>query len=287
MQIFSPLKKEATQFVKTFLQENPNLMKKYVDTSITVLSFLLVPLDVFLRHLLIVQGLDPNEIPGRREAQQLQDDMTSFLYKIHDKEYDTDFDLSWAMKRFEETRKVLQDRELTEKQFKEFTDISNLDCVDVAKKNSFSRVESETTVPELFVIEANSDIIPSMQGLQVATATCITEEDLDNPSIDNDVKATKGVKTEKKKLNRTTSLTSKKQIQEKVMKATTIVNDMVACGLCESNSEAIQNQVNEILKFNDEAYESLKRLVRRHDILPKDVPAKTTRQISKRKVAKK
>ena len=168
MQIFSPLKKEATQFVKTFLQENPNLMKKYVDTSITVLSFLLVPLDVFLRHLLIVQGLDPNEIPGRRAAQQLRDDMTSLLYKIHDKEYDTDFDLSWAMKRFEETRKVLQDRKLTEKQFKEFTDISNLDCVDVDKKNSFSRVESETTVPELFVVEANPDIIPAMEGLQIA-----------------------------------------------------------------------------------------------------------------------
>lgn len=326
MQFLRPLRQETSRFVKTFFQENPNLMKRYVNTGLTVLGLLLSPVDAFMRHLLTVQGLDPNTQPGLRAQQELQRSMDSLFHRVHEKEYESDFDLNWAMKRFAETRKILEGRPINEKQFKEFTDISKLDCNDV--------VVPEVLVPELFVVAANPDIVPAMQAT-LAPAVTVAGDDLDNPrlsrdrkkvelkkysdlqetevggsaidslrkaledislALDNDVKTT-GVKTAKnKKLNRSIPLKSsfKKQIQEKHMRATSLANDMVARGLLENNPKAIQEQIQEILNWGDESFDALKRVVQRHDILPKDLPtiitnewpAKTTRSISKRKAKK-
>lgn len=174
MQFLRPLRQETSRFVKTFFQENPSLMKKYVNTGLTVLSYLLSPVDVFMKHLLVVQGLDPNTQPGLKLQQELQRSMDSLFNRVHEKEYKTDFDSSWAMKRFAETRKLLQGRPINEKQFKEFTDISKLDCNDV--------VVPEILVPELFVVEANPDIVPAMQGT-LASAVTVAGDDLDNPCL--------------------------------------------------------------------------------------------------------
>jgi len=367
MQFFKPLRQEVSRFTKTFFQENPNLMKKYVNTGLTVLSLFLAPVDAFLKHLLVVQDLDPNEIPGRRDAEQLQAAMCSLFQNLHDKEYESDFDLSWAMKRFVETRKLLQDRKITEKQFKEFTDISRLDCGE--SEGSFVRTVSTDNpgieVDGPFVVEADADVLTHSLINQEAPVSVKRElplivyedENVDNPRTDRDrqkdvlkkyadllrkeapdngrpadlfapvpmngeVKieevgtdaiaglrsaletiskslelntTTKGVKTAKnKKLNRTARFPNKKQMQEKIRKATALANEMVARGLCNSDQKAIDIQVSEILKWGDESFESLEKVVKRHDILLKDVPvmitnewpAKTTRSLPKRKAKK-
>ena len=67
MQILQP----SFKLLKTFLTDNPELTQKYVDNSVTAISHLLGPLNVFMRHLLVVQGLDPDSNPGERAAREL------------------------------------------------------------------------------------------------------------------------------------------------------------------------------------------------------------------------
>ena len=121
MQILQP----SFKLLKTFLTDNPELTKKYVDSSVTAISHLLGPLNLFMRHLLVVQGLGPDSNPGERAAKQLQQAMSQ-AFTAHQKSYDDDYDFSWVQKRFDETRNHLKDLQLTKERYLDLTNLAKL-----------------------------------------------------------------------------------------------------------------------------------------------------------------
>jgi len=50
----------------------------------------------------------------------------------------------------------------------------------------------------------------------------------------------------------------------KMARAYELAYDMVDRGLCHNDRQAVSSQVDEIMKFNDESFESLKRVVAKH-----------------------
>ena len=53
----------------------------------------------------------------------------------------------------------------------------------------------------------------------------------------------------------------------KIARSYELAYDMIDRGLCPSDRDAISSQVDEIMKFNDESFESLKRVVAKHNII--------------------
>ena len=109
------------KYIKDFMFTKPELLKKYVDTSLLALNYLLIPVSAFTKHLLELQGLDPNTVPGQRELKALQ----AAFDKYHDDEYDTDYDASWVQKKFAKVREAGRWGDLTQETFVDLTDISN------------------------------------------------------------------------------------------------------------------------------------------------------------------
>ena len=157
MQILQP----SFKLLKTFLTDNPELTQKYVDNSVTAISHLLGPLNVFMRHLLVVQGLDPDSNPGERAARELQQAMSQ-AFTAHQKSYDDDYDFSWVQKRFDETRSHLKDLKLTKERYLDLTDLSKLpDDRDEGGDLTLSRVANTApyevgTSPQVTAAEVNN-----------------------------------------------------------------------------------------------------------------------------------
>ncbi len=322
MQFLKPFQEETSKLAKTFLNHNPELMKRYVGTSIHAISYVLVPLNAFMKHLILVQDLDPNvDVEERRRQRDLQE-MNSLFDKVHENEYEDDYDMSWALKRFEETRSRLKELRLTKEKFMDITNLTRVDCgvamapvaqiqanpsdiemdgAFMAQSDEFGRLVeasveddanefAKTLVREhkeeeaqkervtrdarrkqvlkdlqdkLFKetvnspIDAFADLRKALEG--VAKAVGVSEEKKEKKS---------GVKTEKKKLNKAPRIvTQSEKKTAKAERALELANRMVKCGLSSSEPEAIARQVSEILKFNDEGFEALKRVVERHAAL--------------------
>lgn len=120
------LQKETNRLIKSFLDENPDLLSKYVDGSLAAISAVLFPINVFMKHLLTVQGLDPDAVPGEKQRLLLEDALSNFFLKSHEEDFDPDYDLSWVEKKFQETRGKLGQLGLTKEKFKDLTDLSRL-----------------------------------------------------------------------------------------------------------------------------------------------------------------
>lgn len=112
-----------TKFVKTFLQKNPDLMQSYIDWGTVLVGSALNPLGAILLHLLDVQGLDPNT----SSIQKYQRELEEALGAVNDsKDFDTDYDLSWVTKKWQETNRGLKDFRLTQQKFRELTDLNDI-----------------------------------------------------------------------------------------------------------------------------------------------------------------
>src|SRR6185369_2661187 len=118
--------RESDRLLKSFLNDNPDLLKKYVDGGVVAVGAVLGPINSFMRHLLTVQGLDPDTTPGEKQRALVQEALTNFFEKVHDKAFDEDYDLSWVRQRFEDTRKNLKQLNLTQDRFMELTDLSKI-----------------------------------------------------------------------------------------------------------------------------------------------------------------
>jgi hypothetical protein len=115
-------------FLKRYFQNNPEQLKNYVGLGLRAVSLATSPLSVVLKHLIQIQGMDPNTEPGRRVREQFQQALNNTFQKFHDHEYDTDFDFSWLSKKFEEARNSNGQFpfDLSKDEFKELTDVSSL-----------------------------------------------------------------------------------------------------------------------------------------------------------------
>lgn len=112
--------------MQNYLNNNPVLLRRYVNIGVNIIGAALSPLNVFMRHLLVVQNINPDSIPGEKVRKELSEAMsTAFEFK-HPKEYDDDFNMDWLQKKFEETRNQLTGLQLTKEKFSELTDLDNL-----------------------------------------------------------------------------------------------------------------------------------------------------------------
>lgn len=117
-----------TKLVKTFLQKNPDLMQSYIDWGTILVGSALNPLGAILLHLIELQGLDPNTSSIQKYCRELEEALAA----VNDpKDFDSDYDLSWVTKKWQETNRGLKDFTLTQQKFRELTDLS-----DVADKPS-------------------------------------------------------------------------------------------------------------------------------------------------------
>jgi hypothetical protein len=120
------VQKETDRLLKDFLNDNPDLLQRYVDGGVTAVGLILTPLNAFMRHLLVVRGLDPDTEPGERQRRELHEAVGSLFNVTHEKDFDEDYDFSWVHKKFEEARKSLGHLSLTKDRFKQLTDLDKL-----------------------------------------------------------------------------------------------------------------------------------------------------------------
>lgn len=123
------VQKETDRLLKEFLNDNPDLLQKYVSGGVTAVGVILTPLNAFMRHLLIIKGLDPDQEPGERQRKELLEAVGSLFDVSHEKDFDDDYDFSWVHKKFEEARKHLGHLGLTKDRFKALTDLDKLPSI--------------------------------------------------------------------------------------------------------------------------------------------------------------
>lgn len=281
--------KETSRLLKDFLNDNPDLLEKYVDTGVTVAGAILVPLNAFMRHLLVVKGLDPDTTPGERQRLELLQAVGSMFDENHSKDFDDDYDFSWVHKKFEEARGHLKD--LTKDKFLELTDLSKLPSIGPGRypttdeEQDFYREQPSTRLPEKEVILEENPIEALRNSLKDIIGEVASEAA--KKVVKEAVK--KGVRVGKKKVNkgkgtkvnrvpatleeRSTHVNKKNALHESIRakynRAKELTDEMVARGLCSDNKEAVQAQLQEILLMGDDAIESLDRVVKGHS-LPTD-----------------
>lgn len=125
----------------------PELMQKYVSTSVTALKYVLVPIKGFVKHLITIQGLDPDNSPRTRDLEDLRE----LLNTVHEEEYDSEYDVSWVQKKFSNVNSKYGD--LTEETFVDITDISRFD--DTSEPLTIDSAEVNQIAPECAKHEIN------------------------------------------------------------------------------------------------------------------------------------
>lgn len=148
------VQKESNRLLKEFLNDNPDLLQKYVDGGVAVAGAILVPLNAFMRHLLVVKGLDPDTNPGEKQRLELLQAVGSMFDVNHEKDFDEDYDFSWVHKKFEEARKNLAHLGLTKDRFKSLTDLDKLPNIGygryptVEEEQEFFTKQPSTRLPD-------------------------------------------------------------------------------------------------------------------------------------------
>lgn len=276
------VQKESSRLLKDFLNDNPDLLQKYVDGGVAVAGAILVPLNAFMRHLLVVKGLDPDTAPGERQRLELLEAVGSMFDENHSKDFDDDYDFSWVHKKFEEARSHLKD--LTKDKFLELTDLSKLPSIGpgryptVQEEQEYFAEQPSNRLPEKEVVLEENPIEALRSSLKNIIGEVASEAA--KKVVKEAVK--KGVRVGKKKVNKGKGTrvnrvpatveerlthtnkrnTLKESLRAKYNRAQELTNEMVARGLCSDNKEAIQAQLQEILLMSDDVVESLDRVVK-------------------------
>lgn len=292
------VQKESSRLLKDFLNDNPDLLQKYVDGGVAVAGAILVPLNAFVRHLLVVKGLDPDTEPGERQRRELLEAVGSMFENNHGKDFDDDYDFSWVHKKFEETRSHL--KELTKDKFMELTDLSKLPNLGpgryptIDEEQEFYAEKPSTRLPEKEVIVEENPIEALRNSLKDIIGE-VAVEGAKKVAKEVAIKAAtevikKGVKVGKKKVNKgkgtrvnrvpatveeqMTHVNKKNTLREKlrakVARATELTKEMEKRGFIQEGDEAFQAQLQEILLMDDDTIESLDRVIKKHDKLPTD-----------------
>src|SRR5271170_3613022 len=131
---------------KNLLQKDPALLKKYVSVGLTLVDSAISPLDSFLKHLLQVQDLDPNTVPGERQRRALEEALMQSFNRLDDADFDEDYDFTWVDSKFQRTRQKLDHLNLTKKKFKNMTDVGDWQP-NPLNANIASKYDSHTVTP--------------------------------------------------------------------------------------------------------------------------------------------
>jgi hypothetical protein len=146
----------------TLLKNNPAALSRYVKVSTALIDRIVSPLNKFMAHLLVVQGIDPNTQPGQASRQALVDALNG----VDDsEEFDKDLDSSWFNKQFDRARGKLSHLNTSKEFFRKATDLNNVSdkptplqvainqAVEIQKSAAQSEQESKT----LFYTVADQD----------------------------------------------------------------------------------------------------------------------------------
>lgn len=205
--------KETDRLLKDFLSNNPELLRKYVDGSLAAVTAILSPINGFMRHLLVVQGLDPDAVPGEKQRNLLHEALTNFFSQKHEEDFDSDYDLSWVQQKFEGTRKKLGQLGFTKEQFVGLTDLSNLGmkpsspvAIDSGMDElaEFNQIAPETPKREIPLVakEQERENLTEIGGDAIQALREAMQNVEKNLAVS---KKKKGIKVTKKKMNKVTS----------------------------------------------------------------------------------
>lgn len=113
--------------INTFLKKHPKLLFNYVSFNLKAVELILNPLSAVMKHCLIIQGLDPNTVPGVKQFKEFEADLNRAFDIMQMKDYDDDYNPNfWQHKSFNKTKVVLKDLNLTQESFNRLTDLSKL-----------------------------------------------------------------------------------------------------------------------------------------------------------------
>ena len=127
--------------LKSYLQSHPQLLVKYISIGTKSVNFTLYYLNKVMRHLLVLQNIDPNYQPGEKFRQAL----SKSIDKINKNDFDDDYDFSWTRKYFEKVREQMSHLSLTKQQYLNATNLSMLDSTNVAETE---KKEFKVTAPK-------------------------------------------------------------------------------------------------------------------------------------------
>lgn len=126
-----------TNLFKSFVQENPDRVKKFSQLGLSVVGITVLSLDVIMRKILILQNLDPDIDPAFVEKENLNKSFESIFSSGLNSAYSANsekYDYNWVQNKFKEIREKLNQSNLTEKQLNDLTDVSKLnDCSNTLK----------------------------------------------------------------------------------------------------------------------------------------------------------
>lgn len=137
------------QSLKSFLQRDPNRLKTYVQAGLTVVDSAVGPLNALMKHLLIMQGLDPNSEPGAKRRRELEAALLASFNRLDDADFDADYDFSWLANKFSFTSKKLEHLKLTKDKFRDLTDLNDFGRTNPLSASVSSKYDSHTVTPPI------------------------------------------------------------------------------------------------------------------------------------------
>lgn len=249
------------KLLSKFLKNNPTARVKYINFGIMAANKAVVPFGKFIRHLLVVQGIDPNTQPGNRMRQALE---TSFNSSKEEK-FEENYDFKWVQEHFKKSQKELDHLNLNQDKFRKLTDLSKLDDHDPTyAKPPASPVHPMHELNEMLdakKIGLKSEGVLNASSLREALDVLKKyagelDEDEDTFKVGNrntlDTFKLNAEKLEEDALN------------VKLDRAKGLAKLMVERGLCDSSPASVDSQVAEIMKWNNESFEACTRVVERH-----------------------
>lgn len=255
-----------------YLTKNEAGLKRYVKFGRSALELALVPVGVFMRHLIIVQDLDPDMDPSVKNYDSFVGSLSQLFDVFHAKAFSDNFDVgSWRNKAWKKTNDELQGTKLSSTEFIKMTDLSGVPCPPPTSScvviNAYPSVPSETSPAEPALDKAIPEFdLQTKEGRQKKREEVIAD-------------AVKKLRSEHEDCGPISAYTPKSMptlFESKYndkpadahRKATDLVALMVKAGFCSDSRQAKDLQIAEMLSWNDESFESMKKVVM------KNVPAK-------------
>ena len=109
----------------SLLKKNPELRNKYVAVATMVADAAAKGLNKFVKHLLVVQNIDPNTQPGNKEYKVFSQQLRDVFDFVENNEYDGPRDEEvWLQKHLAKAQGKF--RHLNKEAYKKLTDLSNV-----------------------------------------------------------------------------------------------------------------------------------------------------------------
>lgn len=130
-------------FIKRPLS-NPKLLQSYVGSGIAITNVVVVQLNKLLKHMLVIQGIDPNTQPSLLLKKTFQQELEDCFCGIK-KDYDKDFDHSFETKKFNRFCNKVKHVDLTIEGFMRRAGVGNLK----GTHSSLSSIMEKSPIDEL------------------------------------------------------------------------------------------------------------------------------------------